>query len=192
MSGNGTIKAAKKPVATEKKCKDGKQIKSVADFYKAPSNADGYDSLCKACRRDAYYKKRYGESRPPKRAKRLVATEKKIKTCKQGNVSGTTLGSLTQISSVVRAIAEMQFAIDSEVKALDKRIAMLKQYTDEVTTPMKCKQANYSEMIRELLKKKRNTWFTKKYRFGVVRYTSKGKLTVESFSDIAGKRMGKP
>ena len=137
-------------------------------------------SSCLECRRQYHrvYKQLRRQGRP--RQKREASLEVGIETW-------------GQVANVIREMAESQFKINKEHADLNRRIVLLKKYTDEVVEPELIHQINFRSMLRAFLKKtcsiKQAT--LKRFDFGVLRF-HRGKLDVELDAAYAGQRMEKP
>ncbi len=98
-----------------------------------------------------------------------------------------------QIDSVLRELAELQFQINTENTACEKRIELIKGYTQEIIEPYQLHQTTLRVMLEEFCKK---TWgktktVVKPFRFGLFRYC-RGRLEISLNAKLAGNRMGKP
>jgi predicted nucleic acid-binding Zn-ribbon protein len=154
-------------------CKHCGQPKPVEEFVKGSNR-------CLECRRQYF--------RVYKQLSRAGKARQKREACLE--VGLETWG---QVDSVIREMAESQFRIQKEHADLEKRIALLKKYTDETVEPELIHQITFQSMLRAFLKKTCSTEqaILKRFDFGVLRF-HQGKLAVELDAARAGQRMGKP
>lgn len=98
-----------------------------------------------------------------------------------------------QVDSVIREMAESQYKIQKEYAALEKRIALLKKYTEEIIEPHLSHQINLRSMLKAFLGKAcpEKRAIRKRFDFGILRFCQ-GKLNVTLDAAYAGQRMGKP
>lgn len=98
-----------------------------------------------------------------------------------------------QVESIIREMAESQFKIQKEYAALEKRIALLKKYTNEMIESMLLHQINFQSMLKAFLKKTcpKGQAVTRRFDFGILRFY-RGKLDVDLDAAYAGERMDKP
>ncbi len=137
-------------------------------------------SRCRECRRQYHriYKQLRRQGRP--RQFREALLEKEIETWEQ-------------VESIIREMAESQFKIQKEYAALEKRIALLKKYTNEMIESMLLHQINFQSMLKAFLKKTcpKGQAVTRRFDFGILRFY-RGKLDVDLDAAYAGERMDKP
>lgn len=89
-------------------------------------------------------------------------------------------------------MAELQGAINAERVLCKRRLAMVKQYSQEGTESWRITLALWRRRIRAFVSKqcgKGNC--QKKYRFGSIRY-KRGKLKIELDSELAAASRDKP
>ncbi|MGA2678264.1 MAG: hypothetical protein ABSF37_03065 [Sedimentisphaerales bacterium] len=98
-----------------------------------------------------------------------------------------------QVDSLIREMAESQFEIKKEYADLEKRIVLLKKYTENAVEPELIHQMKFRFMLKEFLKKTtpKGQVVTRRFDFGILRF-HRGKLDVELNTVYAGQRMDKP
>jgi len=156
-----------------KTCGRCKRHKSADEFTADKTQPDGLCFYCRECKND--YKRGLLDSRNLNR-----------KTI-------TGLDSISQIESVVRTMAELQYHINEENKLLKKRLSKIKKESRELLDPFITRQIFLQYLVRRFLKKhypeKKN--YIVGCRFGAVR-SWRGVITVILKPNLAGPMIGKP
>jgi hypothetical protein len=111
----------------------------------------------------------------------------------QGHLQSVGIETWEQVDSVIREMAESQYRIQKEYADLQKRITILKKYTEETVELELFHQTNFRSMLTEFLKKacQPGRAIRRKFVFGSLRFR-RGKLEVNLDADYAGQRIGKP
>jgi hypothetical protein len=168
---------AKKQLESVTKCCPKCGIsKPATDFHKNRRSPDGLQHQCKEC--DKTYKIVYR------------------KLCREGGLDKKTrigISTWGQVNSVLREMAELQIAINKENAALEKRIAMIREYSQDAIEPSLCHQICLQFMLEEFLKKRcaKHKITFKQCRFGFVRF-HRGKMDFKLNIVLAEKRIGLP
>ncbi len=151
----------------EKYCSACRESKPAAAFHNDRSSPDGLNFWCKACRALQY----------------------------QGLSPGTAkgIGSVDQLPSVLRSMAELQASIEAENAARRKRIALVKEYSAECSEAWRALLKNWRRILRKCVAKQpgRKGVFFKRCEFGSVRFKD-GKTTVTLNWKRAAARLEKP
>lgn len=153
--------------AATKRCPRCGEVKPVGAFHKDSTKADGCNSACKACRAESY---QYLSG----------AVAKGIE-------------SVDQLPSVLRSMAELQAAIESEKEVCRKRVALAKEYSRQASESWRALLVNWRRMLRRFASEQpgRKGVFFKRCEFGAVCFKD-GKMTVTLDWIRAGLRRGKP
>lgn len=162
----------KMPEIKTKNCTKCGKAKPLACFYKQKRSADGRGSICKECHK-TLYRKNQGDIDPP--------------NCRSG------IDSWQQVDSVLRAMAESQIAIDKEQAVCDKRVGLIKKYSEETIEPHLTHKMGLENLLTNFLKEKLPGIKTtvRKFSFGQI-FWRKGKITINLNTELADRRMGKP
>jgi hypothetical protein len=200
------------PEITEKKCRQCGEIKPRDAFYKNKNSADGLTLYCGACLKikQAKYRKRYTKngyvSLSDSRTYELHNLQCTCEKCEKRNrgiyenqqgkgESGVAeilgIHSWKQVDSVVREMAELQSGIDDEGANCEKRISLIKKYSDELIEPLLTHQIALQSMLLNFLKKDGRKRLIRKYDFGVIKLFD-GQLKIQLDVGLAKQRMGKP
>lgn len=167
MACNRVINGAMDTITTVKKKRcPGCGIEKPLDpgFHIDSHSPDGHQGKCKTCRN-----------------RRSVETSK-----------GSGIDSWAQMESVLRRMAELQGAIDAERVLCKRRVAMVKQYSQEGTELWRIALRRWRRRIRAFVSKQCGKGkCQKKYRFGSIRY-KRGKLSIELDSELAAASKDKP
>lgn len=153
--------------AITKQCSCCREVKPVTDFQKDRSSSDGSNARCKLCRAAGYEYGRLGV--------------------------GTGIESVEQVPSVLRAMAELQSAIETEKAVCRKRVALVKEYSSEASESWRAVLSNWRRMLRKFVSKQpgRRGVFVARCEFGSVRFKG-GKMTLVLDRKQAAARLGKP
>jgi hypothetical protein len=158
--------------------KCGKE-KPLGDFTKNQSKKDGLCDSCKDCKRnfENSYKKNW----------RINRRDIEPQNCRAG------LDSWQQVDNVLREMAESQIAIDKEQTVCNKRIELIKKYSDEIIEPYLTHKMGLEAMLAMFFKKELSgvKTSTRKFSFGKVFYKN-GKVQVDLNIELAKGRLGKP
>ncbi len=158
-----------------KRCSKCGIKKPIEDFSKSKSGSDGLRSDCKKCHSD------------------YVNFREKLK--RPGNAENKKVGISTwsQVGSMLREMAELQFAINAENTLCEKRIAMIRKHSEEAIEPSQTHQIALQVMLEDFLKKNcaKAKMTIKNFRFGGVRFC-RGKTEVSLNVELAGKKLDKP
>ena len=151
----------------EKRCSGCGETKPAAAFDKDCTKSDGLNCRCKVCRALQY----------------------------QGLSPGVAKGieSVDQLASVLRVMAELQAATEAENEACRKRVALVKEYSDQSSESWKALLVNWRRMLRKFVSKQpgRRGVFVRRCEFGSVRFKD-GNMKVQLDWKLAGSRLGKP
>jgi len=166
------------PETQTKYCGKCGEVKTASEFYKNHKTKDGLSGFCKECSRESS-RKRY-----------TPAIDNRHNRNRQDD---TGIDSWKQIGSILRQMAESQLAINHENAALEKRISLVKSYSEEFTEPLLSHQTASQAMLTAFLKKKLSGIKTtvRRFQFGQV-FWNKGKITIKLNTELAKNRLGKP
>ena len=177
-------------VKEKKRCSRCRKLKPRAStcFAKNKRSPDGFCPSCKACQkkyrcgaeldygyRDLHKGKMCESQRePPERSK-------------------VSIDSWSQVDSVVREMAEVQAAINTEQATHERQIAQLKEYVKKPASAWQARQEQLTDTLREFFKKNCTDTMatTQEYRFGTVGYFG-GHVILDLNTELAKERIGKP
>ena len=151
----------------EKRCSGCGDTKPAAAFHKDRSSPDGLNCWCRVCRAEQY------------------------QCLSPGVAKG--IGSVDQLPSVLRSMAELEAAIQAENEVCRKRVALVKEYSDQSSESWKALLVNWRRMLRKFVRKQpgRRGVFVKRCEFGSVRFKD-GNMKVQLDWKLAESRLGKP
>ena len=139
----------------------------MADFHKDSAMPDGLNCRCKACRAAQY----------------------------QGvhSTVGKGIASCDQLESVIRVMAELQASIEAENEVCRKRVALVKEHSNQTSESWCALLKNWKRMLKKFVRKQpgRNGVFVKHCEFGSVRFKD-GKMKVQLDWKLAAASAGKP
>jgi hypothetical protein len=188
----------------EKKCNKCGKVKPREAFSKNKNMPDGRCAWCKDCQKD-YYDNR--SSRPSttksyelhdlkceceeceKRKVRIDKSRQGRGKADLAEVRG--IENWNQVGSVLRELAELQSGINEEEVNYEKRVSMIRKYSDEVIEPHLAHQINLQTMLQNFLKKDGRKRLIRKYNFGVIKLF-RGRLKIQLDADLAKQKMGMP
>lgn len=153
--------------AITKQCSCCRESKSVAAFHKDSAKADGLNVRCALCRARGYQYLAPGVARG--------------------------IDSVDQLPSVLRAMAELQAAIEAEKEVCRKRVALVREYSGQASESWRALLVNWRGMLRKCVSKQpgRKGAFVKRCEFGSVRFKD-GKMKVTLDCKRTAARLGKP
>jgi hypothetical protein len=162
----------------KKKCGKCKRIKLFSCFTKDKSTADGLAPICKECKRE--YERIY---------KKALREQRKFNCIECTPARG--IENESQIDSVIREMAELQASIDYEKAQCEKRISLIKKYTEEIIEPFLSHKISLHLMFLNFLKNQKIKLFSRQYRFGQVSFL-RGKLNITLYAEKAGQMRNRP
>jgi hypothetical protein len=163
------------PETQTKHCNKCGKEKPHGDFTKDKSSKDGLYGICKECKRQ--FEKSYKKNR------RDIDPQN----------SRVGIDSWCQVDSVLREMAEQQIIINKEQTVCNKRIELVKKYSDEIIEPYLTHKMALEAMLTIFFKEKLSgvKTSTRKFSFGQIFYR-KGKVQVKLNVELADRRMDKP
>jgi hypothetical protein len=173
------FKTKKMPEPKTKRCSKCGKEKPVGCFTKNSYNKDGLNDSCKECKHQ--FENSY------KRNRRIHLCDIDPQNSRAG------IDSWQQIDSVLREMAESQIAIDRENAALEKRLGLVKSYSDEIIEPIFSHQIALRAMLETFFKKELSKTKTtrRRFKFGNI-FWHKGKIKIKLNTVLAENRMNKP
>jgi hypothetical protein len=158
------------PGIRTKYCTQCNKEKPLDDFFKSKCSKDGRSSICKECQKSLY---------------------KKPHIAAQNSREG--IDSWQQVDSVLREMAESQVVIDKEQAVCDKRIELIKKYSEETIEPYLTHKMALENMLKNFLRAELSgvKTATRKFSFGQI-FWSKGKVKISLNTTLAKVRTGKP
>jgi len=201
-----------------KRCSRCKKTKPRTSTYfsKNKHYPDGFSLSCKVCQKeyrcglelDSGYR-----DGPEKKTRRnipetyglhgLECTCKKCKKMKKqiyknqqgrGKANGAEVLGIqdwSQADSVLREMAELQSCISEEEVMCEKRISMIRKYSEEAIIPWLAHRVALQIMLRDFLRKDGGKNFVCRRRFGVIEF-SRCQLKIKLNLSLAKRRMGLP
>jgi hypothetical protein len=109
-------------------------LKTKENTDKSNKARNGFQTYCKSCNR-AYVRGN----------RRLRQTD--------GRHIKTGIDSWDQVGSVLRELSELQYKINTETELCQKRIAMIEEYSQEITDPCIAHQIGLRIMLENFIKK---------------------------------------
>ncbi len=202
------------PEITEKKCIRCKKSKALnlTNFAKNKRSPDGFCSWCKECQKiyrsrgilDTNHKKKPDSNTP--KTYELHDLSCTCKECQKRNEqiyknqqrrgkadAVKTLGiqNWNQVDSILREMAELQSCINEERALCEKRVSMIRKYSDETIEPLLFHQIALQTMLQNFLRKNERKKLIRSYRFGSINFF-RGRLKIQLNVDLAKQRRGKP
>jgi hypothetical protein len=167
------------PEIKTKHCGKCGEVKPADCFTKDSNSKDGLHINCKDCKRqfENFYKKN----------RRIHLPEIDHQNSRSG------IDSWQQVDSVLRTMAESQIEIDKERAVCDKRVELIKKYSEEAIEPYLAHKTGLEAMLANFLTMKLSgiKATVRKFLFGQI-YWNKGKVTITLNTELANRRMGKP
>lgn len=166
-------------VVNTKQCTRCGIEKPVSSFTKCCANKDGLHNNCKDCKQQ--FERAYKKNRR-KEPLDIDSQNSKAK-----------IDSWTQVDSVLREMAEMQLVVNKETEALEKRISLVKSYSDEMIEPCVLHQIALQGMLKMFIKKElaKKKIAVRRFAFGQVLWNN-GKVDIELNVEFAKERLDKP
>ncbi len=164
---------------SKKRCSKCKKRKLRSCFTKSKDRPDGLADQCKECKRE--YEREY----------KRIYRKGKVDVTKKQVAPTAGIDSLDQIDSVLREMAELQAGIDQEKATCEKRISLVREYTNETIEPWLSHQTALQALLLDFLKRNGEKTLTRKYRFGTICF-SRGRLKIYLNVNLAKQNTEKP
>jgi hypothetical protein len=202
------------PDTSEKQCGRCKKTKARnnINFAKNKRSPDGFCSWCKDCQKiyrsgsvlDTIHKKDRNPTIPKIyelhdlncNCKKCERKNEQIYKNQQGRGKADVaevrgIENWNQIGSILRELAELQSGINEEEANYEKRVSMIRKYSNEVIEPYLAHQINLQTMLQNFLRKDGRKRLIRKYDFGIIKLF-RGQLKIQLDADLAKQKMEKP
>jgi len=167
------------PEPKTKRCSKCGKEKPADCFTKNSHTKDGLNGSCKECKHQ--FENSY------KRNRRIRPCDIDPQNSRIG------INNWQQIDSVLREMAESQVVINRENAILEKRLGLVKSYSDEIIEPIFSHQIALRTILEIFFKKELSKTKTtrRQFKFGNI-FWHKGKISIKLNTELAGNRMEKP
>lgn len=200
---------------TDKRCPKCGEVKPVSEWYRCKSSPDGLAGHCKLCQKSYITGVQITSKRcsicdvvKPVEEYSCDISRNRLapycKACEKGSqkkhhkeqrdqICHSPIQTWEQVSSVLRSMSELQYAIMVEAQSLKERIATLKALAMKPIGAWHGQVVNKKTMIDGFLRCNYNKAYfdVKTFEFGSISY-SQDKIDIKLKPRLAGKRMGKP